>query len=54
MEFTKIDPRAERTQKKALENGDTEMLRICYNFTLNVYNKPVDGFLGGAGMMVRL
>ena len=43
---------AERAQKKALENGDTEMLRICYNFMLNVYNKPVEGF--GGGRTVRL
>ena len=44
----------ERAQKKALENGDTEMLRMCYNFILNVYNKPVDGFGRGAGITVRL
>lgn len=31
---------AEKAQEKALELGDKEMLKICYNFILNVYNKP--------------
>lgn len=33
---------AEKTQEKALELGDKEMLKICYNLILNVYNKPID------------
>ena len=32
---------AEKTQEKALELGDKEMLQLCYNLILNVYNKPV-------------
>ncbi|MDD6070375.1 MAG: hypothetical protein PUC12_06090 [Clostridiales bacterium] len=31
---------AEKTQQKALELGDKEMLQLCYNFILNVYTKP--------------
>jgi hypothetical protein len=32
---------AEKTQERALELGDKEMLQLCYNLILNVYNKPV-------------
>lgn len=31
----------EEAQKKALELGDKEMLKMCYNLILNVYNKPI-------------
>lgn len=31
---------AEKAQEKALDLGDKEMLKICYNLILNVYNKP--------------
>lgn len=30
---------AEKTQQKALELGDKEMLQLCYNLILNVYTK---------------
>lgn len=33
---------AEKTQERALEIGDKEMLKICYNLILNIYNKSVD------------
>lgn len=36
---------AERAQTKALELGDKEMLKLCYNMILDVYNKP-NGFNG--------
>lgn len=32
---------AEKIQEKALDIGDNEMLQLCYNLILNVYNKPV-------------
>lgn len=32
---------AEKAQEKALSIGDKEMLQLCYNLILNVYNKPV-------------
>lgn len=31
---------AEKSQEKALELGDKEMLGICYNFIINIYNNP--------------
>lgn len=31
---------AEKTQERALALGDIEMLKICYNYILNVYNAP--------------
>lgn len=31
---------AEKAQEKALNTGDTEMLQLCYNLILNVYDKP--------------
>lgn len=31
----------EKTQEKALELSDKEMLKICYNMILNIYNKPI-------------
>ena len=33
---------AEKTQKKALELNDKEMLQLCFNLILDVYNKPFD------------
>lgn len=33
---------AEKAQEKALELGDKEMLQLCYNFILNVYNQPYE------------
>lgn len=33
---------AEKAQEKALSIGDKEMLQLCYNLILNVYNKPVN------------
>lgn len=41
---------AEKAQEKALSIGDKEMLQLCYNLILNVYNKPV----GSNGTMPSL
>ena len=41
---------AEKAQEKALAIGDKEMLQLCYNLILNVYNKPV----GSNGAMPSL
>jgi hypothetical protein len=35
---------AEKVQQTALERGDMEMLKMCCNFILNVYGKPVKVF----------
>lgn len=32
---------AEKVQEKALSLCDKEMLKLCYNLILNVYNKPI-------------
>ena len=32
---------AEKAQEKALENGDKDMLQLCYNFILNVYTRQI-------------
>ncbi|WP_214861822.1 hypothetical protein [Exiguobacterium sp. s161] len=31
----------EKTQEKALELADKELLKICYNMILNIYNNPI-------------
>lgn len=45
-ERNKLYDMAEKTQEYALRSGDKEMLQICYNFILGVYNRPV----GTSGM----
>ena len=54
-ERNKLYCMAEKVQEKALSTGDKEMLQLCYNFILNVYNKPVkengyllDGYLNSS------
>jgi len=42
---------AEKVQEKALELGDKEMLKICYNLILNVYNKPT-GSIGTSPALI--
>lgn len=41
-ERNKLYSLAEKVQEKALLDGDKEMLQLCLNFILNVYNKPVN------------
>ncbi len=41
---------AEKAQEKALSTGDKEILQLCYNLILNVYDKPV----GSNGTMPSL
>lgn len=36
----------EKAQEKALETGDKEMLMMCYNLILSIYNKPIQS-MGG-------
>lgn len=33
---------AEKAQERAFELNDIEILKICYNMILNVYNKPIE------------
>ncbi len=42
---------AEKAQEKALECGDMEMLRLCYDFILNIYNRPVG--MGGSSFLTQ-
>ncbi|MEE1130965.1 MAG: hypothetical protein UHX00_04955 [Caryophanon sp.] len=36
---------ADKVLNKAIENADTEMMKIALNCTINIYNKnPLDGF----------
>lgn len=41
-ERNKLYDSAEKAHEIALNSGDKEMLKIYYNFILNIYNKPIE------------
>lgn len=44
-ERERLYQQADKVLNKAIENADTEMMKIALNYTINIYNKnPLDGF----------